>query len=447
MKHELAELGPPKDLEAEVAVIGSMVFGGSPCIDDVVQVVSAADFFAPEHSAVFDCLKRMNSRGHAIDVKLAVDELKKAQIGKRSTYDAVGGAAGFARIMDSVATSVHAKHYATNVRTAAVRRALDDVGIQAQQIAHDDDDDHVDAVSRIQARLSDVVEGLQVGGPVPIADAVQDAMSELDERLRLGTPAGLMTGFPSLDEVTGGFRPGQLVVVGARTSVGKTALALNITSHMARKSRNVFYVSLEMTRVELSNRLISAEARVNGMKLSSSELASDEKTRVVDASEVVSGWPITIDDSRNLGVDLIASRARMLRRRGQLDVMVVDYIQLVRPENSRDVREQQVAKVARSLKNLAGELRIPVICLAQLNRQYEEKGNTRPKLSHLRESGAVEQDADIVLLIHRPDDGNGKQVPKLIIAKNRNGPKHEFELEWDERFAAYRERGDQWSTN
>jgi replicative DNA helicase len=253
---------------------------------------------------------------------------------------------------------------------------------------------------------------------------------------------GLETGYIDFDELTGGLHDSELVILAARPSMGKTALALNIVEHIAIDERGpakpVLFVSLEMSSMELADRLLCSRGRVNGHRLRNGQISGDESRKLVQTAADVSRAPLFIDDSPSRNMTEIAANARRLKRRENLALVVVDYLQLIDPDNSRDPRQEQVARIARRLKGLARELSIPVLCLAQLNRQVEATRDNRPQLSHLRESGAIEQDADVVMFVHREeyyktDEQEREQVKgqaDILIKKQRNGPTGDVKLTW-----------------
>ncbi|MEX2559449.1 MAG: DnaB-like helicase C-terminal domain-containing protein, partial [Pirellulales bacterium] len=245
--------------------------------------------------------------------------------------------------------------------------------------------------------------------------------------------------FTDLDGLTGGFHDGELVILAARPSMGKTALATNIADHVAISGlRTTLFVSLEMSRLELAERMLCGHGRINGHKLRNGFISATDRKKLIESSVAMSKAPLFIDDTPSRTMTEIAATARRLRRREKLALVIIDYLQLIEPDNPKDPRQEQVAKIARRLKGLARELKLPVLCLAQLNRQAEVTKDNRPRLNHLRESGAIEQDADVVLFVHRDeyyqsnDDDRSRVAGQadLIIAKQRNGPTGDIKLAW-----------------
>ena len=280
-----------------------------------------------------------------------------------------------------------------------------------------------------------------------IRDILQEAMVRIDARMKNEhTIGGIETGFRDFDTLTGGLHDSELIILAARPSMGKTALALNIGEFSALKSdTTTLFVSLEMSSVELADRMLCSLAKVNGQRLRNGTISNDDRRKLVEKAAEMSQAPLFVDDTPSRTMTEIAAAARRLKRKSNLGLVIIDYLQLIEPDNPRDPRQEQVAKIARRLKGLARELRVPVLCLAQLNRQAEVSRDNRPRLSHLRESGAIEQDADVVMFIHREEyyQTNEEDRAKvagqadLIIAKQRNGPIGEIKLTWMKDFTRF----------
>jgi replicative DNA helicase len=252
---------------------------------------------------------------------------------------------------------------------------------------------------------------------------------------------GIETGFKDLDSLTGGLHNSELVILAARPSMGKTALALNMAEYVAIELNiTVLFVSLEMSSLELADRLLCSRARVDSHRLRNGTISNDDRRKLVERAGEISQAPLFVDDTPSRNMTEIAATARRLKRKNELGLIVIDYLQLIDPDNLRDQRQEQVARIARRLKGLARELEVPVLCLAQLNRQAEVAKENRPRLSHLRESGAIEQDADTVMLLHRPDryePGQHEGIIEIIVAKQRNGPTGDIKLAWLSKFTRF----------
>jgi len=275
-----------------------------------------------------------------------------------------------------------------------------------------------------------------------------EAFDHIDKRLEHGGATGIPSGFRDLDNLTGGLHDSELVILASRPSMGKTALATNIAEHVALKSNETcLFVSLEMARLELAQRMLCSLGRINGNKFRSGYVSSGDREKLVEVSNKLSTAPLFIDDTPSRSVTEIAACSRRLKRTSNLGLIIIDYLQLIEPDNLKDPRQEQVAKIARRLKGLARELKLPVICLAQLNRQVEAGTEVRrPRLSHLRESGAIEQDADVVMFIHREEYYHTKEeaeekgivgIADLMVRKQRNGPTGDVKLKWFQQFTRF----------
>lgn len=294
-------------------------------------------------------------------------------------------------------------------------------------------------------------ESRQQSNLLAISEVLEVAMDRLEARVRGEVLAGTVeTGFTDLDRLTGGLHASELVILAARPSMGKTAFAMNITENIVKSGKPALFVSLEMAAIELIERMLCSVARVDSHRLRNGSLAVEDRKRLFKVMDELSTVPLFIDDSPTRNISEIAGTARrIMRREGQLGAIIIDYLQLIQPDDPRDPRQEQVAKMARRLKGLARELKVPVLCLAQLNRQAEETRDHRPRLSHLRESGGIEQDADVVMFVHRKDyyrnsdddDGDDSTGEALIIvAKQRNGPTDDVELTWLKEYTRFEDR-------
>jgi replicative DNA helicase len=306
-------------------------------------------------------------------------------------------------------------------------------------------------LAQAEAKVFGILEEKGTGDVAGMADILHEAMARIDDRInRGGGIGGISTGLRDLDVQTGGMHDSELIILAARPSMGKTALAANIAENVAMSAEPhaVFFVSLEMSRLELAERMLCSRGRINGHNLRNGMISKNERQSLIETMSELSTAPIYIDDSPSRTVTEIAAAARRLKRRENLRLVVVDYLQLIEPDNSKDQRQEQVAKIARRLKGMARELKVPVLVLSQLNRQAEASKDNRPKLSHLRESGAIEQDADVVMFVHReeyyatnPDDREKlKGKAELIIAKQRNGPVGDVPVSWLQNYTRFEDR-------
>lgn len=432
---------PPADVSAEQAVLGGIMLRPSVC-DDVVLVLQPSDFFRESHQIVYEALLSLHEEGKSIDAALLVDRLRS--VGK---LEFVGGIPYLAELQNAVPTAANARYYAEIVRKNSTYRAIIATATDVVSDAYNQELDAEALLSSAEERIFAIRDGRGTGEQATIGDVLREVMTRIDARMQ-GDHAlgGVETGFRDFDALTGGLHQGELIILAARPSMGKTALALNIAEHISIElSRQVLFVSLEMSRLELGDRLLCSRAEVNGQRLRNGQIGADERRRLVDQAAIVSQAPLIVDDTPSRTLSEIAAVARRLQAKAPLDMICIDYLQLIEPENPRDPRQEQVARIARRLKHLARDLKVPVVCLAQLNRQTEASRDNKPRLSHLRESGAIEQDADVVMFVHREEyfatnEEERAQLAgkaEIIIAKQRNGPIGDVPLTWLHKFTRF----------
>ncbi len=442
---EAIERQPPFSMDAEVGVLGSIMLAPDVC-DEVVNLLRKEDFYDEGHQVLFECLMEMHGNGKKIDIVL----LREMLISK-GHFEMVGGAAGLAQLFTSVPHAAHATHYANIVRSKATARNLISTCGELLSEAYRPERDPNELLNDAEQRVFAIRESRQSSNLVHIDEVLHTAMERLDARMQGKALEGTVeTGFTQLDELTGGLHASELVILAARPSMGKTAFAMNIAENVSYKLQQpVLFVSLEMSAIELIDRLLCSVARVNGHQLRAGTLNSADRKRLLEFAGQLSTIPLFIDDSPTRNISEIAGAARRIKRKqGKLGLIVIDYLQLIQPDSASDPRQEQVAKIARRLKALARELKTPVLCLSQLNRQTEETRDHRPKLSHLRESGAIEQDADVVMFVHREayyhkgeaDSGVSDTEALIIIEKQRNGPTGDVELHWEAKHTRFGNR-------
>ncbi|HZZ71142.1 MAG TPA: replicative DNA helicase [Pirellulales bacterium] len=432
---------PPRNLEAERAVLGSILLLPD-CCDDVALVLTPDDFYDPAHQKLFAQMLAMHDAGGRIDITLLVDRLRKA-----GELELVGGMAYLAEIAQAVPTAAHAAYYAEIVRDKGTLRALIHAGTDIVREAYDDSVEARAMLSRAEEKVFGILDQRGVGQLHSITDILHSALQRIDARMKNEQALdGVETGFSDLDTLTGGMHNSELIIIAARPSMGKTAFAMNLAEHAAiDRGCTTLFVSLEMSSLELADRLLCSRAKINGNHLRNGSITNDERRKLLETTGDISESPLFVDDSPSRTMTEIAATARRLKRRNQLGLIVIDYLQLIEPDNARDPRQEQVARIARRLKGLARELKVPVICLAQLNRQTEASKDNRPRLSHLRESGAIEQDADVVMFVHREEYYLNDEEDKarvagqadIIIAKQRNGPIGDVKLCWLKQFTRF----------
>lgn len=439
-KSELLDKMPPRNLEAERSVLGSMLLD-QRCIDDVVLEVREAEFYNHANQKLFKHITEMHDKGGRVDTTLLTAQLKRA-----GDLEAVGGVAYLAEVMQSVAVAAHAIHYAKLVHKEATLRSLIHVSTEILRDAYDPTSEPGEILDRAEEKLFAVRDVSTESRVAPIVDVLVEAMAAIDRQAD-GSATGIATGFRELDELTGGLRKSELIILASRPSMGKTALAMNIAEHVSMKLGVLtLFVSLEMARGELGQRMLCGLSSVDGHKIQRGTLSATDQRDLIESSSLLSQAPLHIDDSPTQSVSEIAANCRRLARKEPLGLVVVDYLQLIQPSNRRDPRHEQIGEITRRLKALARELGIAVLCLAQLNREVEASGSKRPNLSHLRESGSIEQDADVVMFVHRPEyfmDGNeiekkrAKGKAEIIVKKNRNGPTGGVHLTWEAEYVRF----------
>jgi replicative DNA helicase len=441
---DLLDRQPPRSIEAERAVIGSLLLLPEAC-DEVALLVRPEDFYDGAHRAIFRHMLTLHEGGRQIDPTLLSQLLKDS-----GEYESVGGAAFLLELGQEVATAAHAEYYARIVRDKAVLRSLIHASTDIIQEAYETGVDARQMLSRAEERVFRILDTKGDTQVRSVRDVLHDSLARIDARMqREHACGGLETGLIDFDDLTGGLHDSELVILAARPSMGKTALAINIAEHISIDERGpgkpVLVVSLEMSALELGDRLLCSRARVNSHRLRNGQLTQEESRRLIETAADVSRAPLFIDDSPSRNMTEIAATARRLKRQDSLSLIVIDYLQLIEPDNPRDPRQEQVARISRRLKGLARELGVPVLCLAQLNRQVEATRDSKPQLSHLRESGAIEQDADVVAFVHREEFYQSNEEDRerlkgqadLLIRKQRNGPTGDIKLTWLHEFTRF----------
>ena len=420
--NDLQSQAPPQDLQAEISVLGSVLLDNR-AMDAIEGIIKPHMFYVQAHQEIFAVCAAQYAKREAFDVVTIASALNAS--GK---LDEIGGPPYLGDILAAVPHAVHAKYYAELVRNTHVRRQVIYNAIEAMTVARDETLEIDELISKIEAGVSAIAEA-QVGtGTNIVRDVLVDAM----EFLTSGRVDGLKTGFLDLDSLIYGFVPGNLVILAARPAMGKTAFALNLAANVCSAGKSVLVVSLEMGNLEVVNRLLSIAGDIPA-EVTKRQPTEYECQQILGTAAKIEKWDLVIDDGVDRTVARIAARSRIQKRKSGLDLLIIDYLQLITPEDSRIPREQQVSAMTRQLKNLARSLGVPVIVLAQLNRALENRPDKRPKLSDLRESGAIEQDADVVMFAHRPEYYDPEDSPgecEIIISKQRNGKTGTAKLYW-----------------
>ncbi|HUF49179.1 MAG TPA: replicative DNA helicase [Vicinamibacterales bacterium] len=416
----------PHNLEAERCVLGAILIN-NPAFNQAAEIVDADDFFRDAHRRIFEKMVTLTDRNEPVDLVTLKDELTRS-----NDIDDVGGPAYIAALTDGVPRSANVEYYARIVKEKATLRRLIQSATDVLRRAYDAEEDADDLLDEAEKSIFQIAEHRLRQGFVPLSQLVGTGY-QLIEQLQehKGLVTGVPSGFLDLDEMTSGFQKSDLVIIAARPSMGKTSLVLNMALHCGIEAgKTVGIFSLEMSKEQLFMRMLTAEARVDAHRFRGGYLGEQDYARLVDAFGRLHDAKVFIDDSPGVGILEMRAKSRRLKLEHGLDLLVVDYLQLMQGRGRFDNRQQELASISRSLKILAKELHIPILALSQLSRAPEARGDHRPQLSDLRESGALEQDADVVLFIFREDmyQSDGERNPEsegtaeLIIGKQRNGP-------------------------
>ncbi len=429
---------PPQSLEAEQSTLGSMLLD-KEAIATAAEILVAEDFYRDAHRIIFDALISLFNKGEPADLITVTEALRQ-----RNALEDVGGASYISTLANTVPTSANCEYYARIVKNKSTMRALVAAGSQIASIGYDQTSDVGESLDKAEQLIFRISQRGETG---TVSDMKTVLMSTFDRIERLytttGALTGLSTGFAEVDNMLSGLQPSELIVIAGRPSMGKTAFALNIAEHVgATEGKPVLIFSLEMSREQLAQRMLCSQATVDGQRLRRGNLLEADWERLSHAIGRLSEAPIFIDDSPSATALDIRTRARRLKAEQGLSLIIIDYLQLVQGHARSENRNQEIAEITRSLKTLARELQVPVVSLAQLSRAVEATADKRPLLSHLRESGEIEQSADVVAFIYREDyykpDTERRNIAEIIIAKQRNGPTGTIELAWQREYTRFR---------
>lgn len=416
------ERTPPHDLLAEQSALGGMLLS-KDAVADVIETLRGPDFYVPKHELIFEAILTLYSHGEPTDVVAVTDELIK-----NGELQRAGGADYLHSLTSIVPTAANAGYYASIVNERALLRRLVEAGTRIVQMGYSGQGEALDLVNNAQAEIYSVTGTEAAEDYVPLTTAVDAAVDEIEAaRGRDGQMTGIPTGFSGLDQLTNGLHAGQMIIIAARPAMGKSTLALDFARAAAIKhDMPTIFFSLEMGRSEIAMRLLSAEGSIPLQAMRKGTLDSRDWTTIASTRGRINDAPLYIDDSPNMTLVEIRAKCRRLKQRQGLKMVVIDYLQLMTSGKRVESRQQEVSEFSRALKLLAKELQVPVIALSQLNRGPEQRADKKPALSDLRESGSIEQDADMVVLLHR-EAAYEKESPRageadLIVAKHRNGP-------------------------
>jgi len=437
----MVEKIPPHNTEAEKSVLGAAMLSKDALID-VVDVLHAEDFYDSAHQEIFTAITELYRENISVDIVTVSEALKK-----RKSLDMVGGRGYIATLSTEVPTTTNAGEYAKIVAEKASLRRLIKAAEDIRERGFEDKEDPADVLDYAEKEIFDIAQQRQSKDFSHIKDVLMENVAMIDRAIQTkGQVIGLATGFKRLDELTSGLQKSDLVIVAARPAMGKTAFALNIAQNAAIKSNaSVLLFSLEMSSEQLGQRLLSMESRVEMQKLKTGNIQRNDWERINMALDSLSNANIHIDDTPGISLMEMKNKCRRLKAESGLDLVVIDYLQLMKAEGKSENRQQEISTLSRYLKLLAREMECPVIVLSQLSRAPEQRPDHRPVLSDLRESGSIEQDADIVMFLYRDDYYNKENSEKpgiceISIAKHRSGPTGVFELTWVERYTKFSDK-------
>jgi len=432
---------PPQNLEAEQCILGSILLENN-VINGVLEIISpnGDDFYSDAHRKIFNVIVELYEKNEPVDLITLNNALKDKQ-----WLDAVGGTAYLAALVDNVPSAANAANYARIVKEKAILRGLITTATEIIDSCYQSDNEVDGILDKAEHGIFEISQNKVRPSFAPIKDLIKESFRSIEELFnRKELITGVPTGFDKLDDLTSGLQKSELIIVAGRPSMGKTAFALSIALHAAMKEHIPTAIfSLEMSKEQLAFRLLSSEAKVDAQRLRKGHLGETDWPKLTTAAGNLSEAPIFIDDTPDITVLEMKAKCRRLKADKGLGLIIVDYIQLMRSGSRHESREQEISDISRSLKALAKELRVPVVALSQLNRKVEDRTNRRPQMSDLRESGAIEQDADVIAFIYRDEvynpseDNPNKGTAEIIVAKQRNGPTDTVKLAFVSKFTSF----------
>ncbi len=437
MTDQMIGLIPPHSLEAEESVLGSMILDRT-AINEATETLRANDFYKNSNAEIYDAILSLFNRNEPVDLITLSEELKQ-----RGTLDSVGGITYLANLSSGVATTTNIKYYCKIVEEKSILRKLIKSSNEIISKAYEDQENVNAIMEKAEKNIFDITQGVEREGLYPINEVLLTSFEKIEKMAEnKGQLTGLTTGFIDLDSNLSGLQASDLVLLAARPSMGKTALGINMAVNSALKAKaKVAIFSLEMSKEQLVQRMISSVAHVDLRNIISGNLDEDEWLQIINSMGPLSEAEIYIDDTAGISLMELSAKCRRLKLEKGVDLVLIDYLQLMELEGSTESRQQEISAISRGLKILAKEIDCPVIALSQLSRAPELRADHRPILSDLRESGAIEQDADVVMFLYRDDyyheDSEKKNIGEVIIAKHRNGPTGTVELVWKREFTKF----------
>jgi len=421
---------PPHSAEAEQSLLGSVILD-SKAIDLLTDTVKVEDFYVEANRQVYQAMVDLTLAGYPIDATTLYARLKESK-----PVEAAGGIHYILQLANRVPSATNVRHYARIVKDRSTLRGLIDISAGAMNSAYDGVDDVPDFLDEVERQVFGLAQSEIRQGFTPIREVIKTTFVQIEALYeRQEKVTGVRSGFMDMDEMTAGFQSSDLIILAARPSMGKTALALNFLANAAvHTGVATAFFSLEMSKEQLAMRLLCSEARVDASRLRAGFLTDQEWTRLIEAAGRLSEAPIFIDDTPAMPVMKVQAMLRRLKAQADLGMVVIDYLQLMKANSKMQSREQEISDISRNLKGIAKELNLPVVALSQLNRGVDSRTDKRPMLSDLRESGAIEQDADLIMFIYRDEvynkESQDKGIAEVILAKQRNGPIGTIKLKW-----------------
>jgi replicative DNA helicase len=435
---------PPHNLEAEVSIIGGLMVDPES-LDVVSDILTPEDFYKSTHQKIYQTILDLHKRGQPVDIITISNHLSN-----RKELDAIGGPSALAEILNQVPSAVNLRGYGEIVKEKALLRRLISCNSEIINSAYDNSYESLETfIDEVETKIFKITEQRETNNNlIGAADLVKLSIDKLTELAsRKEDITGVASGFSVLDKMTAGFQPGDLVIIAARPSMGKTAFSLNLAMHAALKlKKSVAYFSVEMAKEQLMMRLLASEAKVNMSDVRIGRIKDSDWPRLIDKASKMADTNLFIDDTSSISPFEIRSKARRIKSQYGLDMIVIDYLQIMGLNTKVESRERMIAEISKSLKGIAKELRVPVVALSQLNRGVEGRSGDmrKPVLSDLRESGAIEQDADLIMMLYReeyyePDNAEARGQADLLVRKHRNGPVGEIKLRWQSQFGYFSE--------
>ena len=430
MEEALIKRVLPHSVEAEQSVIGSMLMDRE-AIMAASEIITSEDFYQHQYGIVFEAMLELYNEGKPVDLITLQERLREKEVPPE-----VSSLEFIKDLLNTTLTSANVKSYAQIVQEKSMLRKLIKVNEEIANTCYLAKEKVEDIMEDTERKIFNLVQKRSTGDYVPIKDVVLNALDKIEIASKnKGSVTGIPTGFVDLDYKTSGMQPSDLVLVAARPSMGKTAFVLNMAQHMAfRNGVTAAIFSLEMSKEQLVNRLLSLESRVDSQSIRTGNLSDEDWTKLIEGAGIIGKSNLIIDDTPGISVAELRSKCRKYKLEHNLGIIIIDYLQLMTGNKKTDSRQQEISDISRSLKEIARELSVPVVALSQLSRAVEQRPDHRPMLSDLRESGAIEQDADVVMFIYRDDyynkDSEKKGIAEIIIAKQRNGPIGTVELVW-----------------